>query len=335
MKPSVKISVIVPVYNTAALLPRCIDSLLAQTLQDIEIILIDDASTDNSWDIMQDYRQKYPDKLRTIHSEINRRQGGARNLGIEAAQGEYLGFVDSDDWAEKEMYKLLYNKAIEDDSDLCYCYRRQVTETGVVSEDSNSYFLPEGQITEALRKEMIAHHITFTQRYIYRRTLFSEHHIRFPEHLRYEDLMIDPLFLLYANRIAAVKQSLYNYFVHSNSTVTAVNDTKYRDKLKVCEMIAEEYKQRNFYERYHNEIAYLFFRKGYIHTVLNYIINARSPKKEVIVELKNALLLIDNNYRETPYYKQRWSFRVIDRILDYPFLLKGLKAVLKATKYNV
>ncbi|MDR0542585.1 MAG: glycosyltransferase, partial [Dysgonamonadaceae bacterium] len=89
----IKISVIVPVYNVAKLLPRCIDSLLGQTLQDIEIILIDDASTDNSLEICRKYEAKYPARIRVIASPENRRQGGARNLGIEAATGEYIGFT--------------------------------------------------------------------------------------------------------------------------------------------------------------------------------------------------------------------------------------------------
>jgi glycosyltransferase involved in cell wall biosynthesis len=136
---------------------------------------------------------------------VNQRQGGARNLGIEAAKGKYLGFIDSDDWAEPEMYRLLYEEAIKNDSDLCYCYRSQVSETGNKTKDSATYFLPEGEITDESIREMLVAHVTFVQRYLYKRALFMEHQIRFPEHIRYEDMMIDPLVLLYAKHIAAVK----------------------------------------------------------------------------------------------------------------------------------
>ncbi|MDR0812323.1 MAG: glycosyltransferase [Paludibacter sp.] len=331
----VRISIIVPTYNTANLLPRCINSLVNQTLQDIEIILIDDASTDNSLEILREYETKYPAKICVIASPENRRQGGARNSGIEAAQGEYLGFTDSDDWVEPTMYEELYNQAIKDNSDLCYCRRRQVTESGQISADDANYFMPVGNLTDEKRREILTDNLTFVQRYIYRRSLFTDHNIRFPEKLRYEDMLIDPLVIPVLQRIAAVDKPLYNYFIRSGSITTAVSDSKYRDKQRVSQMIVDEYKKRGFYENYKNEINYLYFRKGYIHAALNYIINAQRPKKEIITELKIALLEIDKNYRKNPYYRKKLSFAVIDRMLDNMLLKKMLKFILRLIKYNI
>lgn len=90
------VSIIVPCYNVEKYLPRCIESLVNQTLEDIEIILVNDASPDNSIKIMKEYELKYPNKIKIIDSQINLRQGGARNLGIDIATGEFIGFVDSD-----------------------------------------------------------------------------------------------------------------------------------------------------------------------------------------------------------------------------------------------
>lgn len=333
-----KISVIVPVYNTAGLLPRCIASLLEQTLKEIEFIFVDDASTDNSLDILRQYEKAHPDQIRVIHSEINQRQGGARNLGIAAARGAYIGFVDSDDWVEKEMYELLYHEAQKSDSDICYCYRFQVLEDGLIKkEDDAPYFLPEGSITEDVRREMLVRHVTFVQRYIYKRSLLTDHHILFPLHVRYEDLLFDPLVLLYAKHIAAVKIPLYNYFIRQGSTTTAVNDEKYMDKMQVCELIVQEYKKRGAYEAYRNEINYLFFRKGYIHTSLNYLINAKDPATAVIKNIRQSLLQIDEHYRQNPYYKSRASFRFIDRMLSGASVpaLRMLRLFLKTIRYNV
>jgi glycosyltransferase involved in cell wall biosynthesis len=332
------ISVIVPVYNTAGLLPRCIESLLEQTLREIELIFVNDASTDNSLDILWQYEKAHPDRIRVIHSETNLRQGGARNLGIAVARGTYIGFVDSDDWVEKQMYELLYKEAGKSDSDICYCYRYQVQEEGLVKkEDDATYFLPEGEITQATRKEMLLRHITFVQRYIYKRSLFMENQVLFPLHLRYEDLVIDPLLLLYARHIAAVKLPLYNYFIRKGSTTTAVNDEKYRDKMQVCEIIVNEYKKRGAYEAYRQEINYLFFRKGYIHSSLNYLLNAKYPDKAVIKKIRQSLLRVDEHYRQNPYYKSRVSFRFIDRMLSWNSVpaLKMLKLFLTTIKYNV
>lgn len=142
------ISVIVPIYNTASLLPRCIDSLLNQTLDNIEIILVNDASPVNSLEIIKDYEKKYFPKIKTISSKINLKQGGARNLGIELAQGEYIGFVDSDDWCEPTMYQLLYEKAKSTNSEICYCYRKRVDENNNVLEDKIRHHLHDGLVND-------------------------------------------------------------------------------------------------------------------------------------------------------------------------------------------
>ena len=93
-----KVSVIVPVYNTEKYLGRCLDSLLNQTLEDIEIILVDDHSTDNSLDIMQAYQEKEPRKIKIAQTKQNSGAGAARNVGLELADCNYIGFVDSDDY---------------------------------------------------------------------------------------------------------------------------------------------------------------------------------------------------------------------------------------------
>ena len=262
---------------------------------------------------------------------------GARNLGIEAAQGEYLGFIDSDDWAEPEMYRLMYEEAIKNESDLCYCYRTQVHETGKRSKDSASYFLPEGEVTEKSLCEMLVSHVTFVQRYLYKRALFMEHYIRFPSHIRYEDMMIDPLALLYVKNIAAVKVPLFNYFIRSGSTMTERNETKYIDKSTVCAMIIEEYKKRGYYGKYKEEINYLYYRKGYIHTSINYLLNAKTPSVKVVDEIRARLLAVSPDYRKTDYYKRKTTFCMIDRVLSSrcSVALRILKWMLKFVGYNV
>ena len=327
----IKVSVIVPVYNSAPFLSKCIESLLFQTLQDIEIILINDASTDNSLDILLKYKAMYPEKIVVIHSEINQRQGGARNLGIEIAKGEYIGFVDSDDWIEKEMYFELYQEAIKQNSDICYAKVQQIDEKGNISEDNVNYFLPIGNVTEKERKEMLICHITRIVRNIYKRSLLIENNIRFPVHLQYEDIIFDPLVLLYAKDIAAVNKTFYNYYIHSNSTTHKIDEQKYKDRLNVAQLLVEEFKKRNYYEKYKDEIDYLYFRKGFIHTALKYITNAQIIKTDVISEIVSSLLYVVPQHQNNPYYRQKISFMVIDKIIrsNSIILWKLLKIVIK------
>jgi len=327
----IKVSIIVPVYNSAFFLPKCIESLLSQTLQDIEIILINDASTDNSLDILLKYKAMYPEQIVVIHSEINQRQGGARNLGINIAKGEYIGFVDSDDWVEKEMYFDLYQEAIKQNSDICYAKIQQIDEKGNVSEDNANYFLPVGNITEKEKKEMLIRNETCIVRNIYKRSLLIENNIRFPSHLQYEDIIFDPLVLLYTEHIATVNKTLYTYYLHSNSTTHTVDERKYKDRLNVAQLLVEEFKKRNYYEKYKDEIDYLYFRKGFIHTALKYITNTQTIKTDVISEIVSALLSAVPCYRNNRYYHQKIRFMVIDKLIrsNSTILWTLLKTVVK------
>ena len=115
MKP--KISVIVPIYNVEEYLEKCLDSLVNQTLKDIEIILINDGSPDNSEAIVKKYLKKYKEKI-VYHKKKNEGQGIARNYGINLAKGDFISFVDSDDYIDLTMFEKLYNKAIEEKSDI-------------------------------------------------------------------------------------------------------------------------------------------------------------------------------------------------------------------------
>ena len=118
-----KLSIIVPVYNMAhdGILEFCLDSLLHQTISDYEIIAVDDKSTDDSLKILREYEEKNPGVIRIIASENNRRQGGAKNLGLLKAVGEWIGFVDSDDWVSPDYYEKLLNRAEETGADIVGC----------------------------------------------------------------------------------------------------------------------------------------------------------------------------------------------------------------------
>src|SRR4051794_17458760 len=122
MKP--KISIIVPIYNVEEYLRRCLDSLLTQSLTDIEVIAINDGSPDSSLQILNHYALK--DNRLKIIDQSNGGVSSARNAGIEAANGEYIGFVDPDDWVDKEMYKIMYQTAVTEQADIVMCsYMRE------------------------------------------------------------------------------------------------------------------------------------------------------------------------------------------------------------------
>lgn len=118
-----QLSVIVPVCNMAAegKLNYCMDSLVNQTVDDYEIIAVDDASTDNSLEILRSYEAGYPGKVKVLTYAVNRRQGGAKNQGLRAATGDWIGFIDSDDWVTPDYYARLLARAEETGADLVGC----------------------------------------------------------------------------------------------------------------------------------------------------------------------------------------------------------------------
>ena len=122
-----KVSIIIPVYGVEKYVSKCLESLVNQTLNDIEIIVVNDGTKDNSQKIIDKYVKKYPDKVKSFIKE-NGGQGSARNYGLKQANGDYIGYVDSDDYVELEMYEKLYNKAISDNLDIAICGNYNVSE---------------------------------------------------------------------------------------------------------------------------------------------------------------------------------------------------------------
>jgi glycosyltransferase involved in cell wall biosynthesis len=284
---------------------------------------------------MNEYAARNPEKIRVMHTDVNLKPGGARNMAIKVARGYYIAFCDSDDWVEPDMYEAMYSQTIKYNSDACYCLYRKVTESGKIFPDNSTHYFPTGTINEQERKQIIAFHTTFLPKYIFRRDIFADNDIRFPENLWYEDIYVAALTVPYINTVCCVYKPFYNYFIHAETITTNRNDTKYHDKITVCLMLVEEYKKRGLYERYRDEVNYLYFRKGFIHAALNYIINSSNPKGEAVNEMKRALLSVDPAYRNNCYYRRNIRFAIIDMLISNNISIKLLKYLLKITGYNI
>lgn len=207
-KPPKKVSVIVPVYNGVGSFEGCIGNLVHQNLEDIEIIFVDDCSKDSSLAVLYECQRQFPDKVRVIASPENRRAGGARNLGLDAATGEYIGFVDCDDLPDVEMYELLYARAKEGDYDIVdggFLYDKQEKLTLYTTDDLT------GRLDGRKRHKLIK-----TGGYLwsklFRRELIESHHLRFREHVvMLEDSdFLDYLFAV-ADSIGNEHQVIYRY----------------------------------------------------------------------------------------------------------------------------
>lgn len=228
-----KISVIVPAYNAEKTVGKCLESLVNQTHENMEIIVIDDGSKDNTLKIMKDYQKKYPDKVVVISRE-NKGIGYTRNEGMKVATGKYLGFVDSDDYVEVEMYEHLYKALNKNKADAVVCDYYQFDETKKLEKKVLDF-----KATSILEYPNLINEInTSPWNKLYKKELFNG--VQYPETLKYEDLSAVLLALLNAKKICKLNEPLYDYYINMNGESNTYN-ARILDLLEVLNIAREGY----------------------------------------------------------------------------------------------
>lgn len=206
-----KISIIVPVYNAEKTLVPCLTSLVNQTYENIELILVNDMSTDDSLNILIQAENQYSDKVLVVNLEENLGAGGARNIGLMYASGDYIGFVDSDDIVDVRMYEKLIKCAIDGNYDMVDCgFYIEKEDKALLRTGDNCL----GDLDDYKRAELIACGGYLVSR-IYKRELWDG--ITFREHTILEDLETFMLLVLKTKRIGSVHETLYKYCYYENS----------------------------------------------------------------------------------------------------------------------
>ena len=220
-----KLSIIVPVYGVEQYLAQCVDSLLCQQVDGYEMILVDDGSPDRSGEIADRYAAAYPETVRVLHID-NGGQGRARNFGLEIARGDFVGFVDSDDWVEPEMYARLLNRAEESGADVVVCDFLERYEDGT-----------EKLLPAAFQDHPLSAAGSSCNK-IFRRSLIED--LRFPEGLWYEDFYFSAVMLIRSRHTEFIQEPLYVYRRGQPSTMHNNNAAKNLDMLRVMELLEEE-----------------------------------------------------------------------------------------------
>lgn len=299
------LSIIVPVYNMAegGKLKQCLESLMAQELEDYEVIAVDDKSRDDSVLILREFQKRYGSKLKVIQSPENRRQGGARNLGLKEVAGEWVGFVDSDDWVARNMYSKLLRRAKETGADIVGCDLMITEETGreegvPVQENTAEQ---TGMLDLEKRKNLILKPGSMVVK-IYKRAVFAENNISFPEKMFYEDNAIAALPFLYAGRFERVEECLYFYYQHNASTVHGVSEEKCRDRMRAMEIFRNECEGRGFFREYREEADYALYELGYRNTLFSYVQAVRRPDISFLRQLREYLLRYVPEIQTNRYY---------------------------------
>lgn len=243
------VSIIVPVYNVEKYLERCLDSLISQTLKEIEVICINDGSTDSSGQILSRYAQK-DNRIRVINQE-NAGLSAARNTGLNVAKGEFIGFVDSDDWIDKDFYEKLYNAAITNDCDIAVAgilkhYKQRTAFEFKISQEKIARNLAEKfKISDVPDS-------AYVWNKIYKAERIKSLNLKFPVGKYYEDQYFTPQVFLNSGNLIVIPDVVYHYWRHSESIVKC---TKKNQRLKQDSKDAFEFME-NFIKQYNIDTSH-------------------------------------------------------------------------------
>lgn len=250
-----KVSIIVPFYNTEEYLERCLDSIVSQTFKDYEVILIDDGSTDNSYIIAEKYRRKY--KKFKLYKQENRGVASARNKGLLMAKGEYIAFVDSDDFIDKQYLRQMVCAALRTGADIVCCNFYWVYHNKISIRNYINYKIGLFSNIEALN--MIISD-TFMQSYLWnklwKKDLFVNFNEKFPD-MFFEDIATSFKIVYYANKIYIMKDALYYYTQRSNSILHDFSFLTQADYLKSLMIIRNFLDAHDLYSQTHKSFNFL------------------------------------------------------------------------------
>ena len=329
-----KISVIIPVYNVEKYLEPCLDSVINQTFKDIEIICVNDGSTDNSRKILEEYKDK--DSRIIIVDKENGGLSSARNSGMKVATGEFLSFIDSDDWVELTMLEKLYKNITSLNTDISICAVHQFDETTQKIDDTVPYFTLEffdnsfdnRAFSYEDTKPFLMDVCVMAWNKLYRKSLIDECNATFPEGLIWED---GPFFFsIYfkAKRVSIVRDFLYYYRINRKGSIVQKGGKQFIDIIDVVELMYNSIKNLPCFD----EIKYEFYYRKIDDIVYRYDLIDDIYKDEFSRKLRTKKFLFDDKIFDSVIVENNFPF-AYRRLLDITDKFHKLKAHLN--KYKV
>lgn len=316
----VKISVIVPVYNVEKYLKKCLDSLVKQKFNSYEVLVVNDGSPDNSQEIVEEYAKKYPKIIKSYVKE-NGGVSSARNYGISKAKGDYIAFVDSDDYVDKYYLSSLYETAIKEKADIVVCDLYKKTDNKL--EIMNGY---KEYTDDKVKNLMVA--IPAVWNKLFKKNLFTETGISFPDRIYCEDLAVVTRILCNVKKVAYVKKPLYYYLIRSGSLSHQVKyNPKTADIFTSLNIIRDYFKENKHYQQYKTELEYLHI----VHLLHGYMVNIYRydesiPKnKEVVSLMKELFPKWNHNFY---YKKHELKYKIVCNLV-YGKQIKLMRLILK------
>lgn len=305
-----KLSIIVPVYNTEKYLEKCLDSLIDPVQKDYEIITVNDGSTDSSGDILSRYQERYPELVRPVYTP-NGGLGHARNVGMSVAKGEYVLFVDSDDWLRPGAVGEIM-KTTEQEYDIAVFDFVHVDETGRELA-SFSGCGRKGKFSLEEYPEYLHCPLNACNK-IWRLSLFTENGICFPGRLWYEDVATTPKLTLHARSILYVPEAWYCYFQRRGSITNATSADRNTEMITAMNSSLDYYRDKGKFEQYRDVLEYMAFYHEFLTSVTR--VNLLDPKSSVQDQLREDFMRQFPDYRKNHYIRQiPAKYRLLEELI--------------------
>lgn len=316
------LTVVVPCYNVERYVERCIDSIISQTigLDKLEVLLINDASTDDTLSIIKRYEAQYPEQIRVIDLPQNSGLSHARNVGIQEAKTEYIAFVDSDDWLSPEMYEDLYRNGIAKGCDLAICgYDRPGKSEQAVTGAEKQIILED--MDASLRTLLLREYRmdVYAWNKIYKKTLFTEYDIWYPEGLYYEDNYVGFLMLLICKKPYITDAPFYHWVVNASGITGTAK--KIFDRFEVQNHLLEKIRQMKLYDQFRDEIAFNYYEKAFVECL---VLSMQTGVYDIdkLYEIKEYVLSQVSDIERNQYYIGQEDIAQLLITRNYQGLLK-------------
>ena len=320
-----KVSIIVPVYNVEKYLDKCLNSLVNQTLKDIEIIVVNDGSPDNSSKIIEKYKTKYSN-IKVLNQD-NQGLSDARNNALHLVKSDYIMYVDSDDYINEDMVEKMYSVSINEDSDVVICGNNVVDENYSILSSS---FPNNRTYKNSIEKIIFGNMCVWNK--LYKKDLIVKNKFKFRSRVWYEDIDFSFKVCTSAKKISFLDENLYNYLLRENSIMSSKNLERNLEILSTFEEIINYAKKKQIFKEYYNEIEFLNIDHIYISTITRILLSNSTQKKqkEIISKIINYINSNFPRYKNniyikklsrnrkiifySIYFKQYWLVRLIFKI---------------------
>jgi len=295
------VSVIVPFYNVENYIEKCLNTLVHQTLEDIEIILVNDGSQDRSMVVVKKFLEQYPDKITYLEKE-NGGLSDARNYALPYAKGEYIAFLDSDDYVEKTMYKDMYELAKKEDSDMVEC---------------NFYWEYPDKKKEDVgvayngKKEMLEKVRVVAWNKLIKKEVLEKSKVTFPKGYRYEDVEFTYKLIPYLDKVSFLKKPCLHYIQREGSISNNQNERN-KEIFDVLEHVIDFYKENDLYDEYKDELEYIYIRYAFCSSLLRIVkIKDEFVQRKLLDLTWEKVNTIFPNWKKNPVLKKKKDLKSI------------------------